>query len=545
MRNENITLTRGQIGLWASFIGVASLIIALISWLWQGSISSLTIGLFIVAAIGIGLWAIMTPQEFVGFFTGRQARYSTTAVLSTFLLIGIIVLVYIVTQRAVLTLDMTQAQLFTLSPESRSILRGVTRPIRITGFYSAAALRLQETDDQFFRLYSAETNDMISREYINPNDQPALAQRYGAVTDGTVYLSYLDENGAVDFNTLMLVPRQAGGAQEREMTQALARLLIAGTLKVYFDNSHGQLDPLDNSQQGLSAIHQGIQSNGLLTESIDLFTLAEQGRPIPGDAAAIMLIRPTEDFSPAVIQLLDDYLQSGGGVFITVDAPFGDTPFMTLNSPFNQYLWDTWGIRTLDAVLVDEAASLRTPLDIIGAAVFTGTDIGARLDPEQSPTLFRLARALELNTENPPVNNGQVLATSPISYGETDLQRLATTNEFTFNADEDIQGPLTIVAWAWDQNTNGKVLLVGDSDFLTNGYITSAMGNAILFTDGLSWLTELNKTIAFAPQQFSSGLPLIVINAQMRDMIAIFTTLIMPGLTLVIGLGVWARRNRR
>lgn len=545
MKNENITLTRGQIGLWASFIGMAALIIGLISWLWQGSITSISIGLFVVAAIGIGLWAIMTPQEFVAFFTGRQARHSTTAVLSTILLIGVIVLVYIITQRAVLTLDMTQAQSFTLSQETKSILRGVTRPIRITGFYSAAALRLQETDDQFFRLYSAETNDMISREYINPNDQPALAQRYGLATDGTLYLSYLDENGAVDFNTLMPVPRQAGGAQEREMTQALARLLIAGTLKVYFDTSHGQLDPLDNSQQGLSAIHQGIQSNGLLTESIDLYTLAQQGRPIPGDAAAVMLIRPTEDFSDAVIQLLDDYLKLGGGVFITVDAPFGDNPFMTQESPFNQYLWETWGIRALDAVLVDEAASLRTPLDIIGAAAFTGTDIGARLSPEESPTLFRLARALQLDTESPPVNNGQVLATSPISYAETDLQRLATTNEFTFNADEDIQGPLTIVAWAWDQNTNGKVLLVGDSDFLTNGYITSAIGNAILFTDGLSWLTELNKTIAFTPKQFSSGLPLIVINAQMRDMIAIFTILIMPGLTLVIGLGVWARRNRR
>ena len=243
MRNESIVVTRTQVGQWASYIGGLSLLAVIICFIWQGGLSPFVVGALVIGAAGILLWAVMTPDEFRSFISGRQVRYSTTAVFATLLLTGIVAMTYVVLGRAVLTLDMTEGQRFTLSNESLAVLNRVSRPIRITGFYSSRALDLRQVDDQFFRLYSVATNDIISREYIDPNEQPAIAQRFNAANEGDVYISYLAEDGSIDFNSLARVPRSGG--QERDMSEAIARLLISGTLKVYFEISHGERDALD------------------------------------------------------------------------------------------------------------------------------------------------------------------------------------------------------------------------------------------------------------------------------------------------------------
>jgi len=424
-------------------------------------------------------------------------------------------------------------------------LQKVDRDIRITGFYTARALAAREIDDQFFRLYETATDGRISRQYINPDEEPAVAQRFGIYQDGSVFLSFVKPDGSVDFESLGRVPRTSNGSQEREMTQAIARLLLSNTIKVYFDIGQGELDPLDTTQQGLSGIHAGMQQSGLITASLSIAEIAAAGNRIPDDAGAVIMARPTVDLNAAEIATLDEYLKRGGGLFLMTDALFTENSFLSEGSAFNNYLWDNYGIRGQQSVIVDFASSMQSPLDIIGAATFGSTDIGARLDPANAPTLFRTARAIDVQMDNPPVDNGIVILSSEQSYGETNLRALAETNTYEIDVDQDIRGPLPIAGWAWDQNTGAKILLVGDSDFVTNGFISSALGNAILFTDGLAWMTGMSEQINFAPQGFSTGLPLIFISTQQLDLIALVTVILMPGFMIALGLAIWTRRVRR
>jgi hypothetical protein len=176
--------------------------------------------------------------------------------------------------------------------------------------------------------------------------------------------------------------------------------------------------------------------------------------------------------------------------------------------------------------------------------VFGATDIGARIDPATTPTQFRTARALEID-DQPPVSNGRVIGSSEFSYGERNLRDLAETNSYTFDEGEDLPGPLTTVAWAWDsQETNAQVLLVGDSDFVKNGQITVPEGNAILFTDGIAWMTGLGEQVRFAPQALGS-VPLLGVDGPTLNLIAFLTVILLPGVVLVAGLAVWQRRARR
>lgn len=544
MSNQSIALSRRKTGQWASYIAGITLVSAILAWIWQADFSPVVIALLVIAAASTFLWAVVAPQDFKSFVTGRQVRFGTTAFFSTLLLVGIVVLVYIIVQRATLTLDMTEGRRFSLSQETFTILENVERDIQITGFYDASAVQLREVDDQFFRLYETATDGRISRRYINPDEEPALAQRFGAYSNGATFISHLTPEGEVDFNTLMRVPRQTGGAQEREMTRAIARLLNAGSIKVYFEIGRGSLDPLDESQQGLSGIHFGMQESGLITESLNLPALAASGQAIPDDASAIIMARPTTEPTAEEIALLDDYLNRGGSLLILADPIFSEGSFLSSDAGFNRYLWDNFGLAALNAVIVDYSANLRTPLDIIGSQVYTATEIGARLDPAIAPTLFRIARAINVS-DDPPVNNGRVIVSSADSYGETDFRALAESSTFEPDPEVDPPGPLTSVAWAWDQETDGKILLAGDSDFITNGFVSSAPGNAILFTDAMAWLTGLNEQVNFSPQAFFSAPPLIFISTETLDLIAFVTVFLMPGIVLVSGLAVWVRRSRQ
>jgi hypothetical protein len=289
-----------------------------------------------------------------------------------------------------------------------------------------------------------------------------------------------------------------------------------------------------------------MQANGIVTESLNLIAMMQQGQRIPQDASALILARPTTALLAGEIEIIDDYLRRGGALFIMADALFNDGAFLSGDTLFNRYLWDNYGIGTLNAVIVDYVASSRTPLDIFGYQVFQSTSIAARLDPAENPTLFRIARAVNINSE-PPVDNGAVIVSSPNSYGETNYERLITANEFEPEEGEDIPGPLASVAWAWDTDTDAKVLLVGDSDFITNGFIgdPNNLGNAILFSDGMAWLTGLSETVNFSPQAFTTAPPLIFVSGQMLDLIALLTVFVMPAVVLLAGALIWLRRIRR
>jgi len=105
MRNENIVITRYQIGLVASIVGAAGLILGIVGLLWQGSFTTFIITAFIVGGLGTVLWALMTPSEFRAFIQGRQVRQSISSVFAALLLLGIVILAYGLAQRAVVSMD--------------------------------------------------------------------------------------------------------------------------------------------------------------------------------------------------------------------------------------------------------------------------------------------------------------------------------------------------------------------------------------------------------------------------------------------------------
>lgn len=546
MQDSNVVITRSQVGQWASYLGSSSLLIGIVGSLLFGGFNIFTVAALVIGLVGLVVWAVIAPQDFKNVITGRQIRYSTGAFFSTLMLIAIVALTYILALRAVITLDMTAANRFTLSDETRALLTTLDRPVQMTGFYTVGNLNQREIDDQFYRQYAA-LNERIRIVYIDPQEEPGIAESFGVTQDGSVYLSYLNEDGTIDLSSV--IPVEASDQQERSMSTAFARLQLQGRFVVYFVTSNGTLDPLDNQQQGMSLFNNQLREIGYVTQALNLTEIAQTNGSIPQNASVVVIARPTQDFQPQEIAVLDAYLSNGGGLLILADMLFTENAPFSENSQFNTYLWERYGLRGIDAVIVEAAeVSAQTQIDIYAAQVFANIPMAEGIDPQVDPTtspLFHITRVLEVNDAPPAnVNNGRVIMSSQFSYGERDLQTLANTSTFAPQEGTDIDPPLTSVAWALNQTNGSAVVMAGDGDFATNGYYSRGTGNSRLLINSIGWLSGYSnlQRVTFPPSAVGDGLITTFVSIEQLDGVAFATSVLLPGVVLLAGVLVWRKR---
>ncbi len=553
MREQDIRLNRSTIGVLFGFIGFAGLLLAVVAFAWYLRPSAVVVVSLALSLVGFVAWAAIAPRAFRATLTGKQAQFSTGATFATLLLVGIVMLVYIIIARLNLAVDTTLGQNFSLSTASERVLDRIPAgsTVQITGFYSSDALEQRALDDQFYRQYTVQTDGQIVVEYIDPQQQPAVAQRFGVREDGQTFISLLDEQGNVDFDTLTLVNRQ--GKQERDVTTAIARMLNEQVYQVYFAESFESLSIFDETERGLTLLDNTLRFNGIQTQTLDLSELARDSQFIPENAAVLVLPRPLAALPNDQAQLVTAYLEQGGRLLALADLTYvsGEfDEFLVPDSPLGTYLLENYGLGAREAAIVEPVANLGSPLEILSYATFTENPIGAGIPPD-GDTFFSIARPLIVSEERPgSVANGRIIATSPQSYAETNIDALSGQNEYRFDENADIAGPLDVVVWAESVRESGgngsRVVLIGDGNFAMNENIDSgAIGNAALFTGSIEWLSGREETIEFGFAADPSAVPTLFVSGNQLDLIGIVTVVLVPLGVLLMGVGVWYRRTFR
>lgn len=539
-------IPRERLGQIASWLGAAALILGLVLWLYMGQADGGVLALLGVGVVALIAWVVLTPDDAHALFQRRQVRHGTMTAFSGAVLIGLLVGVYLAAERANIAVDMTLSGEYSLTSESAAIIERLDRPVQITGFYSAALLREREIDEQYFNLYTTASDGKISVKLYDPDLQRPIAESFGVQYDGDIFVSYLNEDGTVDLDSTISVALES--SQERNITRALLLLAQSDQYRVAFEIGYSQLAQDDTSPTGLSGVLQGLEANGVVVGAINLRDLVEQGGFIPNDVSVLVMTQMVEPLPLAAVGIVDRYVQEGGRLFIMADVDLvGGVEFMTADTPFNDWLWRTFGLRVGDGVVVDPLISGRTAIDILSVAITDNSELTANLnDPDDQNTSvqFTTTRPVIVDT-SPPVPNGLIIAASPSSYSESDLDLIRRNNESSFDVNEDLAGPISTAAWADNPNTGARVVLVGDDDWVQNGNVGTPFGNSIFFTNVITWLTGMGENLVFSPQASVTNIPAIFISGQMLDQIGFITVVLMPGFALIAGLTVWFVRNRR
>ena len=87
----------------------------------------------------------------------------------------------------------------------------------------------------------------------------------------------------------------------------------------------------------------------------------------------------------------------------------------------------------------------------------------------------------------------------------------------------------------------GRLVIVGDSDFIGNNLALAPLGNADLFLNMVNWLSEDEDLIAIRPRA-AEDRRITMTSAQVRNVV-LLSLVFLPGFFLIWGVTVWWSRR--
>jgi gliding motility-associatede transport system auxiliary component len=491
-------------------------------------------GLAIGGLVCVLLYVLSQWREIVRDFSGRQARYGSLAAASVLLGLGILAAINYLADRHNKRWDLTAAKQFTLSEQTKKIVQGLTKPVRVTVFARTDDFgRFRERLEEYQYL-----SNQLQVEYIDPEKRPSMAERLKENTLGTIVLEY---DGRV---------QRVTSDAEQDLTNGLIKVVQGQQPKVYFVQGHGERDIAGSDGAGYGAIAEELKSDNFVTEALVLLQ-----QDIPADAAVVVIAGPRSDLLEPEVTKLKAYLAKGGKLLVLLDPPQNpDAP-----QPTNLIaLLRDWSIDVGKDAVLDPMSQLRgTRADVPVAAQYP---YHAITNTFRLLTAYPYARSVKPIEGGPPGRTATTFIQSGRnSWAETDLKTLTTKGEAAPDLDKgDVQGPISLAVAVsapvegnstpatpegQDANQNKpetRIVVVGDSDFASNS-VAGMGGNRDMFLNIINWLAQQENLISVRPRNAEDRR--ITLTGGQDRMIFWFTMLILPGIVFLAGIQTWWRRR--
>ncbi len=483
--------------------------------------------------LGLAAYAIMAPDKVARFFTGRQARYGSNAVIMSLAFLGILFVINMLAFQNPCPLpshscDVTEDQQNTLAPQTIQALTNLPGKVTAIAFFSNQTP--SDTAKQLLTKYKSASNGKFDYSFVDPNSNPTLAKQYGINGDGKIAL-LMGKSSQV-----------AASADETTIDQALILLISPQTRVIYFLTGHDEADINGSGNTAMTQAKSMLQNKSYTVNTLNLATT----NSIPNDAKAIVIAGPKNPLLDQEVALLKAYVAKGGSLVVMEDP----TPFTNIGTnpdPLANYLKSDWGIALDNDVVIDNASS--NPLVAVAGSYSTSSAITQQI---KTYVILPQARSLTVS-QTPPKNispSGLIFtaptsqATQHISWGKTDLSFLQNQNStLAYDPSSDIPGPLTLAASGESATNHARVVVFGNSLFANDQYF-SGYANSDVFINSVDWAANQNNLINVTPhtpitRTFNppSGLALIAI--------LLGTVFVIPGLIIGAGIFSWLERRRR
>ncbi len=413
-------------------------------------------------------------------------------------------------------LDLTPERRFTLSPYTRDVLSRLDRDVRVTVFYSSQAGALRREMADLLDLYG-EAEPRVTVRYLDLDRSPGAAKRLGADA----------------YNTAVL---EAAGGERRELVALVneenvtaALLALAGTPPVvtYFVVGHGEHDPRDDDER----LGASDAARALAVEGFHVRVL-EGAASVPRDAGLVVLAGPTRELTASEVDALAAYVRAGGDALVLADpgAPRSVAAFLA-----------RFGIELLGDLVVDERGRL------FGTDGFSARVAYLNQALMQSTTEARglLPEAQTLRLVDAPGVRAEYLATTAEDSWADVARDAGEDGPATFRSGEDRRGPLPIAAFAraGADGREGRLVAIGDSDFVTNLHL-NVLGNRDLLLATAGLVARAQALAAARPAGPPGGTfsPLTLTDRQAR--LVFWLAVVAPTAVLASIAMLMARRRR-
>lgn len=421
--------------------------------------------------------------------------------------------------------DVTQAGLFTLSPQTESLLQGLGEDVTV--YWVVQSGQEDAGLEQLLQNYQAGSPHFVV-EKRDPDLYPTFLEDYGVspfynnsllVTLGSRY-RYVGYYDIYPYDT-----EAQSFAGEQKLTAALQFVTSPSLPKIYFTTGHGEESlPEDFSQ--------ALEGANFSSETISLLSAMS----VPEDAAALAILGPEKDFDEQELEAVEEYLMNGGSLLYLSD-PMDRRPQKL------EALLSAWGLTAQEGVVVEGSSNyfaLATPYylmpDLESHAITDPLSTGGYY------VLLPIAHGLTV-TQATDLTTEVLLRTSARAYSKIDGLNAGTTQRET----GDLSGPFPLAAASersLDEGLSSRVVWVGSVGLInTQANSRVSGGNQDFFVNALSWLANQEEGITIHAKSLENQY-LTLSDGTAQVLAAVFLAVI-PGAFLAVGLSVNVGRKRR
>ncbi|NPV57343.1 MAG: hypothetical protein HPY76_11825 [Anaerolineae bacterium] len=471
-----------------------------------------------VIVLGIALAIIFDPQKIKDWLVGRQAKYSSNALVLVIAVLGIVVIInYIVNQNSP-SWDLTEDNANTLAPELSDALQSLNQPLRAEAYFTQRYP--SGTAEQLLDNMVKAGKGQFSYEFIDPEADPIRAQNAQVTRDGTIVFKLDDRSEQLTY------------VSEQEFLSAIIRLTNPGERIIYFLTGHGEYDPTGESDLTYSQFNQTLASKNYTVQKLNLISLAA----VPENASAVVIAGPQQPLLESEIEAIKTYL-SGGGSLVVFSEPYAVTGIDYDQDLLSSYLEHDWSILLGNDVIIDPNGN--PPLVAI-ADSYSDHPITQKLSGYV--TIFPTAHSVSSSVMPDSVSATILILTSNLAWGETDIASIEAGNP-SFAEGADLIGPVPVAIASTNTATGARVVVVGDANFADDNQFT-AYGNGDLAINIIDWVAEQENLISITPRAQTTRV-LLPPGQLGLGLLLLGSVFVLPGLVIVGGVTTWLQRKRK
>jgi ABC-type uncharacterized transport system involved in gliding motility auxiliary subunit len=492
----------------------------------SGQLGNLSLAL-IWAGVLLLTYFVYTQLDLIRGFVGKRSTfYGANTLVMTIVFLVLLVLAAYMSVRHKVRIDLTETGRYTLAPQTVKTLRSLPSDIEVIAFYRSDERTRQAMAD-LLKEYSYYSPSFKFR-FIDPDQSPLEAAEYGVTSYRTTLIRHEGKQEVVSFES------------ENKLTNALLKVLRKETKRIYFVKGHGENSLASTENVGYAAVKEALEKEH--HEVRDLLLIGSDG--VPEDAAVVVVAGAKTALLPGELEMLTDYLRQGGRALFMLDP--GDAP------QFARYLQE-FGFSVGEDIVIDQLSKVfgGNYLTPVVSEYFKDHPITAEFD---LATFFPMAQTVSIE-EDGSTGSQNLAKTSNSSWAKR--SGILDENNLDFDQATGVAGPLNIISVTsipvdedlpdgTKQTDNpdlkkwGKVVVIGDSNFVSNAYIQMA-GNRDLFLNVVDWLAEEHLLISIRKK--APGLSPITMTAVEGRMVFWVCVIIFPSLALILGFAVIARNR--
>lgn len=419
--------------------------------------------------------------------------------------------------------DISKEQIHSLSPSSIPVLKSIHQPADIFVYFNPshsltpALKHLLEN----IKVYCPELNIQWIDPYKDQNILSALGKHGENLGLNSVLMKYgerhrtltLQDLGLYDrqYESLGLPPQLIGFNGEKSILGALQDICSDEKPLIGLIMNHGERNPNSADNEGISSLIEMLKWKGFHFTLVPL----NQLKTLPDNLKILISIQPKIDFSEHELLLLDTWLDQGGKLLLAIDPLISteNNAMMTFNL---NLLLKKRGIELQNSIVVDPSKQIPfSRADHLYIDQFGDSPVTEHL--RQLPALLFQCRSLKVS-QTETHHLFPLLGTTSSGWGESDF----LNPNYEFDPSRDFAGPVLVGAAAFNPDSKERLIVYGDSDFLSNFQFKQG-SNALLAESSFEWLSQNDHFEALKPRLF----PDLKTNLSVGDMKYIFWALVL------------------